>query len=192
MNWIVTNTVDPAVRVLADRHYSRQTPGSRRFVQSGKCLVLKVPGGRTEWAALVLNGKVVSAEQVEAAQAGWVTHWPIAEYVRHAWAGAWMNQFFHNESDILASTLIKEALIKTVQEWGDPPDLGLVTMVDPTKVKRSRKIGFTYLKAGFEHVGETKSPPKKMVFQITPDKIDALMHEHVESGVLNKERQEES
>lgn len=52
---------------LADRHYSRRKPGSPQFVKPGRCLVLITPDE----------------------DALWVTSWPFAEYVRHAWAGAW-------------------------------------------------------------------------------------------------------
>lgn len=168
MTWLLSNPADPAVRALADRHYSRQTPGSVRFVQSGKCIVFKVPGGRKEWVATVRNGEVKKAEQMEVAAAGWVTHWPIAAYVRHAWAGAWVNQFYRNESAYKSSDLIREAVEMTVAAWGPPPPLGMVTMIDPavvrpTMVHGTPVVGWTYLQAGFERVGETKGG--KAVFQ---------------------------
>ena len=171
MRWHLSRPDDPAVRILADRHYSRQTPGAARFVQSGVAVVLKVPGGRLEWCVRMVDRRLVEAEQVQAAQAGWVTHAPIAAYVRHAWAGAWVNQFFHNESPVLASVLIRQAIAATRSVLGSPPALGIVTMIDPQNVRQpgaGERIGQSYVRAGFRLVGETKSMPKKLVFQLLP------------------------
>lgn len=40
MRWHLSHRADPVARVLADRHYSRQTPGATGFVPPGRCLVL--------------------------------------------------------------------------------------------------------------------------------------------------------
>ena len=89
-------------------------------------------------------------------QAVWVTSWPFAEYVRHAWAGAWMNSFFRNEGAGLSSELIREAVAATLHHWPDAPELGLVTFVDAHKTRRKRDPGRCYLRAGFRHIGFTK------------------------------------
>jgi hypothetical protein len=120
---------------MADRHYNRQKVGSPQFVPPGRCVVLRADG------------------------ALWVTSWPFAEYVRHAWAGAWVNSLFRRESGALASDLIVEAVAITRWFW-EPPPLGLVTFVNPLKVpavkRRGQDIyGYCYLKAGFRHVGFT-------------------------------------
>jgi hypothetical protein len=174
--WEVTTSVDREVRALADRHYSRQKPGSIRFVQSGKHITFKIPGGRLEWVPTIRAGKITDLRQVHVAQAGWVSFWPIAEYVRHAWAGAWLNQFFRNESDLRASDLIREAVALTVRIWGEPPDLGMVTMIDPRQVA-SNLVGYSYIRAGFKHVGQTKSAPIKEVFQMKPERIARVVAE---------------
>ena len=121
---------------IADRHYNRQKIGSPQFVPPGRCLVFRAD------AAL------------------WVTSWPFAEYVRHAWPGAWVNSLFRREAGELASTLILWAVAHTRAEW-EPPELGMVTFVDPKHVKpvirRGKPIyGYCYLMAGFRHVGFTK------------------------------------
>jgi hypothetical protein len=90
------------------------------------------------------------------ADALWVTSWPFAQYVRHAWAGAWMNSLFRNESPALSSELIREAVAATKATFGDPPPLGMVTFVDASKTRRKRDPGRCYRKAGFRCVGETK------------------------------------
>lgn len=119
---------------LADRHYNRQKIGSPQFAPPGRCLVLKTP----ELDAL------------------WITSWPFAEYVRHAWAGAWVCSAFRNESAHLSSELIREAVAATLAEYGPPPSLGMITFVNAEKVRRKRDPGRCYLRAGFRRVGETK------------------------------------
>ena len=177
-HWVKTHSCDIGVRALADRHYSRQTPGSPRFTQSGKALTFKVPGTRIEPVYFLRKRGTLPAgrwENHQVADAGWVSFWPIAEFVRHAWAGSWQNQFFHNESAYPASQLIREAVYLTVALWGQPPSLGMVTMIDPDKVLSGKTdgavVGYSYRRAGFKHVGHTKSKPYKKVFQLTPEKI---------------------
>jgi hypothetical protein len=89
-------------------------------------------------------------------KAVWVTSWPIAKYVKHAWAGAWVNSLFRNEGAGLASTLIVEAVLATLRIWPEPPPEGLVTFVDAGCVKAKRDPGYCYKMAGFEKVGMTK------------------------------------
>ena len=132
MNWSLSYRADPAARLLADRHYSRQKPGSTQFVPPGRCLVLKH------------------------AEAIWVTSWPFPEYVKHAWPGLFVCSIFRNESTILSSTLICEALAVTRWKWPDMPDGGMVTFVNAEKVRKKRDPGRCFLKAGFRRVGTTK------------------------------------
>ena len=132
MDWRISNRADPAAAAIADRHYSRQKPGTSQFVPPGRCLVLI------------------------ADHALWVTSWPFAEYVKHQWAGAWVCSLFRNESALLSSTLIKQAVACTVWRWGAPPPQGMVTFVDRTKVKKKRDPGRCYLRAGWRVCGETK------------------------------------
>lgn len=131
--WQLSHRCDPIARQIADRHYNRQSIGADNFVPPGRCLVLLR----------------------ESHDALWVTSWPFAEYVRHAWAGAWINSCFRNESNELSSALITEAVAITRYIW-TPPPLGMVTFVDPTKVRRKRDMGRCYRKAGFRHVGYTQ------------------------------------
>jgi hypothetical protein len=89
-------------------------------------------------------------------RAVWVSTWPIAQYVKHAWAGAWVNSLFRNEGSFLSSALIRDAVIATRAVW-EPPALGIVSFVDARKVRPKRDPGYCYLKAGWRHVGFTKS-----------------------------------
>lgn len=145
MRWRISHRADPLALPLADRHYNRQKVGSPQFVPPGRCIVLLT----------------------EDASALWVTSWPFAEYVRHAWAGAWVNSLFRNESSHLSSELIREAIAATRSLW-EPPSLGLVTFVDASKV-RSSNPGYCYLMAGFERVGKTKGG--LLAFRISPDEM---------------------
>lgn len=134
MNWELSHRADVDALPLADRHYNRQKVGSRQFVPPGRCLVLLT----------------------KSRDALWVTSWPFAEYVKHAWAGAWVCSMFRNESEILSSELIRDAVAVTRGAWNDVPELGMVTFVDTTKVRKKRDWGRCYLKAGFTYCGKTK------------------------------------
>lgn len=147
--WIKTNRADQECRVIADRHYNRQKIGSPQFTPPGRVLVLKTP----------------------CAKAVWATSWPFAQYVKHAWAGAWVNSIFRNEGAGLSSELIRQAVVITAAHWETPP-LGMVSFVDRSKVRSKQNPGYCYLMAGFEHVGETKGG--LLVFQMLPDKITYL------------------
>lgn len=147
MRWAISHRADPCARVIADRHYNRQSVGAPQFVPPGRCLVLlTVP-----------------------ATALWVTSWPFVEYVRHRWGGAWVNSLFRNESAHLSSELIREALAATRSVYGCPPSLGMVTFVDARKVRRKRDPGRCYLRAGFERDGETKGG--LLAFRMRPEQM---------------------
>lgn len=131
--WTPSHKFDPRSCLIADRHYNRRKIGSPQFVPPGRAVVLR-----------------------HADDALWVTSWPFAEYVRHAWPGAWVNSLFRNESDRLSSELIREAVAHTRAVWPEPPPQGLVTFVDAGKVRRKRDPGRCYLRAGFQPAGFTK------------------------------------
>jgi hypothetical protein len=129
MIWSLSWRADPRAKILADRHYNRQNPESAQFVPPGRCLVL------------------LSAD----ATAFWVTSYPFAEHVKHAWAGAWMCSAFRNEGPALSSELIRQAVAVTRWRWPEIPARGMVTFVDPDKTTAGRSR-----RAGFREVGRTK------------------------------------
>jgi hypothetical protein len=138
VRWLLSHRADTRALPLADRHYNRRKIGSPQFVPPGRCLVLLS----------------------DCERALWVTSWPFAEYVKHAWAGAWVNSLFRSESSGIASELILQAIAVTRSIW-EPPELGMITFVDPKhvaakKVRGQSVHGYCYLKAGFKHVGYTK------------------------------------
>jgi hypothetical protein len=135
MIWCLSHKGDPRALPLADRHYNRRKVGSPQFAPPGRAFVL-----------LTQDAKAV-----------WITSWPYAQYVKHAWAGAWVNSLFRREDGApLASDLIRAAVAATSAHWPDVPPLGMVTFVDAAKTRRKRDPGRCYRKAGFRHVGFTK------------------------------------
>lgn len=151
MTWSRTTRACPQGRLIADRHYNRQSVGSAQFVPPGRCVVLIRP------------------------DALFVTSWPFAQFVKHQWAGAWINSLFRNEGEGLASELIRDAIAETRATW-DPPALGMVTFVDPkavpgVPVRGERVFGYCYQRAGFRHVGYTKSG--LWAWQLLPSEMPA-------------------
>jgi hypothetical protein len=110
MRWALSWRADPRGNEQAKRHYTCQTPDSDQFVPPGRCLVLRA--------------------EMPTGSATWVTSWPFAEYVKHAWPGAWVCSIFRNEGAGLSSELIREAVAATRYRWPSTPPSGMVTMVD--------------------------------------------------------------
>ncbi|MEI6282066.1 MAG: hypothetical protein WCP82_05030 [Alphaproteobacteria bacterium] len=164
MRWRLSNRFDRAALPLADRHYNRRKVGSPQFVPPGRCCVL-------------LAG--------DPAAALWVTSWPFAEYVRHAWPGAWVNSLFRNEGAGLSSELILEAVAVTRSIW-EPPALKMVTFVDADKVRAKRDPGRCYRRAGFEHVGFTKGG--LWAFQLLPARMPAAAVPHYAGDLFAPDR----
>jgi hypothetical protein len=134
MNWHLSHRFDPRARELADRHYSRKSPGTPQFSPPGRLLVL-----------VTLAGDAV-----------WVTVWQA--HVQHRYAGAWMNSLFRNEGPLLSSALIREAVAATAWKWPQPVlDYPLITFVDRRQVRPKRDPGYCYLAAGWHAIGRTPS-----------------------------------
>lgn len=151
--WTISDRCDPAARPFADRHYNRQSIGAKNFCPPGRCFVLSHPRGF------------------------WVTSWPFAAYVKHAWAGAWVCSAFRLEGGEPgeASALITQALAATLARWSDPPavdawaitrrhdrsdvraiKIAMVTFVDERHTREKRDPGRCFRRAGFVDVGRTK------------------------------------
>lgn len=139
-HWDLSWRADPRARALADRHYNRQKVGAAQFVPPGRCLVLITP----------------------AADAFWVTSWPFAQYVKHAWPGAWICSAFRREGGARASDLIRSAVAATRWLFGDPPPNGMVTFVDTDKVRRKRDPGRCYYKGWIQARWAYKGRPCRL------------------------------
>lgn len=156
MLWRISHRADTKARILADRHYNRQKIGANQFVPTGSCLVLYT--------------------KTNTGEAFWVTSAPIAQWVRHQWAGAWICSAFRNEGAEKASILIEQAIAATISYYGPPPDLGFVTFVNESKVRptivRGKSVwGWTFRKVGFEECGRTKSG--LLALQLRPERMPA-------------------
>lgn len=136
---IRTNHFDAEMSMLADRHYSRRTPGARQFLYSGRKLVLR----NTEGTILF----------------GWV--WPDDEKRMDGQRG-YNCAIFRNESKRKASEIILEAERLAFEKWG--PNR-LYSYIDARKTKPiiaarnypqwgirrgQRIVGFSYRKAGWK------------------------------------------
>ena len=144
MHWHISHRADTRARVIADRHYSRRTPGAAQFVPPGRCLVLWRYG------------------------AYWVTSYQFAQYARHAWPGAMICSAFRREyGDVQASDLIRSALAATRWRWPALPELGMVTFVDAGRVRHKRDPGRCFIRAGFRRCGMTQGGLHAL--QILPD-----------------------
>lgn len=152
---------DQEARKIADRHYSRQKPGTPDFVGNVSPLVLLAPH----------DGP---------ARALWVTAWQ--SYVRHEWVNAWQCVLFRNEGAGLSSELISEAVAATRWVWGGMPENGFVTFVDRSKTRPKRDPGYCYLMAGWEMVGRTKGG--LVVLRLRPEKMPDPEAPHGAQGRL--------
>ena len=148
--WRLSWRNDPTGRAIADRHYNRQAIGAPGFVPPGACLVL-----------------------LSDSPALWVTSAPLGEYVQHDWPGLWVNSCFRKEGGGLASDMIRAAVAHTRWKWEDNP-LGMVTFIDPGKVRHKRDPGRCYLRAGFHHAGWTRSGLRALVLDLVdmPDPLE--------------------
>jgi hypothetical protein len=167
LKWQLSDRADPVAVRLADRHYNRQAVGTPQFVPPGRCVVLRTPAG----------------------DAVWVTSWPLAEWVKHEWAGAWVCSIFRNESPHLASELIRQAVAATRAVWPEPPALGLVTFVDAAKVRHKRDPGRCFRRARFIDAGRTKGG--LWALQLLPDAMpeaDAALGTNLALPPLDAER----
>lgn len=146
--WTMSHRRDADVLPLANRHYNRQTPNSPQFAPPGRVLVLKT---RT-------------------LDAFWVTCWQ--RFSQHAWPGAWVCTAFRNEGPFLSSDLIRDAVACTRARFrGEIPAHGMVTFVNPLKVRHKRDPGRCFLRAGFSRVGVTQKG--LLVLQLAPERMPA-------------------
>lgn len=154
MIWQRSHRFDTRARLIADRHYNRQKPGSPQFMPPGSCRVLVANNSRAVFGL----------------------SFPKPEFVKHAWAGAWVCSIFRNEdAGPLASDMIRDAMAVMQTEYA-LPSLGCITFVNPKKVpgilvRGERVKGFCFMKAGFRAIGETKGG--LIAWQLAPSDMPA-------------------
>ncbi len=134
--WTLTDKFDPRLVALADRHYSRQTPGSNQFCRPGYNLTLHYGDDR--------------------GAAAFVWWRPVDEVGRKDGLRAVECTLFRNESAALSSDLIRDA-VACLLTWERyrAEDL-IITGVNPdaTGGRRSRRHrpGHCFLMAGWEPI----------------------------------------
>lgn len=119
---------DGFARLLADRHYSRKSKGANLFVGPGEKMVL-----------VTLNYDALFV-------------WRLARLREDNQKGIECS-LFRNESNILSSELIKEAMSWAWKRW---PGQRLFTYVADKKI-RSVNPGCCFKKAGWRKCGRNKS-----------------------------------
>jgi hypothetical protein len=137
--WMITHDADPAARELADRHYSRKTPGATHFCGPGEKLVLITPDYR---ALFVWRKNKI--------------RWDGQKGVECT--------LFRNEGAHISSELIREAVRMAREKW---PGERLFTYVRPSALK-STSPGFCFIKAGWRVVGKNRGR-KKLILLEGPD-----------------------
>jgi hypothetical protein len=132
--WRKVTRCDRRARLLADRHYSRQTPGAIDFTPPGETLVLLTDD--------------------------WLATWAVVLNLDPAGGLRWRCTIFRNEGAGLSSALIREATERTyaywLRRWHVLPPVPLTTEVNPARVRRKRDPGRCFLRAGWKRTGEAR------------------------------------
>jgi len=127
---VKTSHFDPEMAMLADRHYSRRTPGARQFCYSGRKLVLR----NTEGTVLFV----------------WM--WPD-DTMRMDGQTGYNCAIFRNESERRSSEIILEAEQHAIAKWGLDR---FYTYIDPRKVQ-SRNPGYCFKVVDYRYLRTTPS-----------------------------------
>jgi hypothetical protein len=130
--WSQVRRSDVSAREMADRHYSRQTPGAAEFCPPGRTFVLL--GDACVWAA------------VENLDAVGVRRWRVSIFRREP------------ACPHVASDLVREATRLTIARWArrwPGHGLRLTTEVDPARTRRKRDPGRCFRRAGWVEIEPT-------------------------------------
>jgi hypothetical protein len=161
--WLLTNKGDQQCRILADRHYSRQTPGHPAFTRPGYNMVLWLEGPK--------------------GQATWVWFRPkwesgIKGTMRKDGLFAIECTLFRNESGLLSSDLIiaaESALLTWERAMDVPWPDGAITGINCTATQRRRSKhvppGYCYLMAGWKPFNHNKSNRADEWLRLTMDEF---------------------
>lgn len=143
--WARVTKFDPIACAMADRHYSRQTPGSGQFMPPGQTLVLLTRCRRGLW--------------------GWYRPHPDSGVRRLDGLDGWFCSIFRNEGAGRSSDLIlaAERVLLATHPDDCGPD-GLLTYVAPERIKGSNP-GYCYLCAGWTRTGEVSSERGRLLLR---------------------------
>lgn len=146
--WWVVSSRDPRALELADRHYSRQTPGSADFVGNGRKLVMLTADAKAVWAAI--------------------------EHMDPVGGLHWRCSMFRNEGSSAgrSSELIELATPLTFTWWrehyGGVPAAPLRTEIDVRKVRHKRDPGRCFLRARWSVVESARGDARGLVVLEAP------------------------
>lgn len=145
MIWTRSHRAESRAVALADRHYSRQKPGTDQFVKPASCAVFYAEN--------------------DLGRALWVTVWQ--RFVKHGWPGAWECALFRNEGAGLSSALIRDAVAATRAHYGRTPRAGMITFVNAECVRTKRDPGRCFIRAGFHPIACTLD--RLLVLHLAPE-----------------------
>ena len=142
--WSVCGRGDPRGRALADRHYSRQTPGAVGWAPPGEHL------------SLIRDGAL----------------WTVVRNLDPRGRHRWRVTLFRRESGPRASDLVRTATEITFAHWrrrggGSLPPEALTTEVDAVRVASSNP-GFCFRAAGWRRLGERRG----LIIFVAPGEIE--------------------
>lgn len=140
--WCEVTKFDPRSAQLADRHYSRRTPGSPQFMPPGETVILMTP-----------NFDAVF---------GWWRPHPASGLKSMNGLDGWTCTIFRNESGTRSSDLIlaaEDALLNKGVTVG--PD-GLITYVWDSRI-RSANPGYCFKCAGWKVTGRSADGRKTLL-----------------------------
>jgi hypothetical protein len=119
---------------LAEKHYTRQTPGAVSFTRNGQNLVFITEDLKATWVTFrPTPGKATRMDKLD----------------------AWECALFRNTGPVKSSLLIREAVLLSVALWGPLPKDGMITYVKPECVL-TEIPGYCYRRAGWRRVGYAK------------------------------------
>jgi hypothetical protein len=140
--WRRVTKFDPRACDLADRHYSRRTPGSPQFMPPGQTIVLLT--------------------EANDAVFGWWRPHPSSGIKAMNGLDGWTCTIFRNEGPTLSSTLILAAEYIFAAEGLDIGPSGLITYVWDRKI-RSTNPGYCFKMAGYRPTGRSRDGRKTLL-----------------------------
>lgn len=130
--WTRRHRFDRAAVSIADRHYSREKPGTPQVGGPGFLLVFVTPCEKAAWFSKRHDPKLFEGKRSRTTADGFQ---------------GYRCGLFRNESDHRASDLIRAAVALTERFWGPSP-YGWLTYVDKSKIA-SENPGYCFKEAGW-------------------------------------------
>ena len=146
-HWVIVTKFDPRACALADRHYSRRTPGSNQFMPPGQTLVL--------------------LEREARAVFGWWRPDPASGLQAMNGLNGWTCTIFRREGGPVASELILDAEDVFAERGLDVGPDGLLTYVWDRRVA-SMNPGYCFKCAGWRRIGRSADNRKTLLQKLVP------------------------